>query len=111
MLLLLQGQPELDLTIKTAVPALGMPAEACQVALANLAAHGLLVLRGNPPAFRYAPTSKELGDAAELLRSAYRKDRFAIVQLMSTNAMDRVRAAALDRLGGALQLRDSKKRR
>ena len=110
VLLLLQGRSELDWTINTAAPALGLPAEACQVALANLAAHGLLALRGNPTTFRYAPASKELGDAAELLQRAYRKDRFAIVQLMTTNAMDRVRAAALDRLGGALQLRDAKKR-
>lgn len=109
VLLLLQGQPEVDWTIQAAAPVLGLPAEACQVALENLAAHGLLVLGGNPSTFRYAPASKELGDAAELLQRAHRKDRFAIVQFMTTNALDRVRAAALARLGGALQPRYSKK--
>jgi hypothetical protein len=110
VLLLLQGQPELDWTIKTAAQELGLLGEACQVALENLAARGLLALGGNPTTFRYAPASKELGDAAERLQRAYLKDRFTIVQLMTTNAMDRVRAAALDRLGGALQLRNSRKR-
>ena len=111
VLLLLQRQPELDWAVNAAAQALGLPTEACQVALENLAAHGLLVLGRNPVTFRYAPASKELAEAAEKLQRAYRKDRFAIVQLMTTNAMDRVRAAALDRLGGALQLRDSKKLR
>jgi hypothetical protein len=111
VLLLLQRQPELDWTISTAAQALGLLADPCQVALENLAAHGLLVLGGNPITFRYAPASRELGETAEQLQHAYRTDRFAIVQLMTTNAMDRVRAAALDRLGGALQLRDAKKPR
>jgi hypothetical protein len=110
VLLLLQGQAELAWTINTVAQELGSAAETCQVALENLAARGLLVLSGNSTTFRYAPASKALNDAAEQLQRAYRTDRFAIVHLMTTNAMDRIRAAALERLGGVLQLRDWKER-
>lgn len=107
-LLQLQRQPGLEWTPNAATRALGLPLEQCKTALENLAAHGLLVMGGNPVTFRYAPASKELAEATEQLQRAYDKDRFAIVQLMTTNAMARVRAAALERLGGALHLRDSK---
>jgi hypothetical protein len=111
VLLLLQGQSELDWTIITVAQALDLPTDPCRVALENLAAHGLLVLVGNRATFRYAPVNRELNVAAEQLQRAYRNDRFAIVQLMTSNALDRVRAAALDRLGGALQLRHLKVQR
>lgn len=110
-LLLLQRQPQLEWSPNAAMQALGLPLEQCEAALENLAAHGLLVLCGDPVTFRYAPASRELAEASAQLQRAYSKDRFAIVQLMTTNAMDRVRAAALERLGGALQVRDSKKLR
>lgn len=110
-LLLLQRQPSVDWTSVAAAHTLALPVDHCEVALENLAARGLVVLAGNPVAFRFAPASKELAEATEQLQHAYRNDRFAIVQLMTTNAMDRVRAAALDRLGGALQLRGSRKLR
>jgi hypothetical protein len=110
-LLLLQRQPALAWESNAAARELGLPVRQCEAALENLAARGLLALGGNPITFRYAPASNELAEATEQLQRAYRKDRFAIVQLMTTNAMDRMRAAALDRLGGALQLRDSKKQR
>jgi hypothetical protein len=58
--------------------------------------------------FSYAPANKQLAYAAEQLQRAYAHDRFAIVQLMTTNAMDRVKAAALDRLGNSLQLKKSR---
>ena len=111
VLLLLQRRPEVEWSVTTTAQALGLLADACQVALENLAGHGLLVPGGNPITFRYAPASKELGEAVEQLQRAHGKDRFAIVQLFSTNAMDRVRAAAIDRLGGALQLRGAKRPR
>lgn len=110
-LLLLQRQPALDWEANAAAQALGLPVDQCQTALESLAARGLLGRGEGPGTFRYAPASKDLAQAAEQLQRAYLKDRFAIIQLMTTNAMDRVRAAALDRLGGALRLRDSKKRR
>lgn len=110
-LLLLRRQPALGWEAGAAAQALGFPVDQCEAALENLATHGLLVRGGDPIAFRYAPASRELAEAAEQLQRAYLKDRFAIVQLMTTNAMARVRAAALDRLGGALRLRDSKKPR
>ena len=111
LLLLLQRQPELDWTVAMAAQELGLLADGCQVALENLAAHGLLVLGVNPVTFRYSPASTQLGEGAEQLERAYRKDRFVIVQLMTTNAMDRVRAAALQKLRGAPQPRGGNKLR
>jgi len=111
VLLLLHREPERDWTIDATAPALGLQAEACQAALQTLAAHGLLVLGRRPATFRYAPASQPLDEATERLQRAYTEDRFTIVQIMTTNAMNRVRAAALDRLGGAIQLRDGRKSR
>lgn len=110
VLLLLQRRPELDWTVKTAAESRGLSTDACRQALEALAARGLLAIRGSGT-FRYAPASKELAASTRELQRVYLDDRFAIIQLMTTNAMDRVRAAALGRLGDALQLRDAKKPR
>jgi DNA-binding IclR family transcriptional regulator len=110
VLLLLQRRPELDWTVNAAAELLGLSTDACQQALETLAAKGLAAIGGSFT-FRYAPASKELAASAQQLQRAYVDDRFAIIQLMTTNAMDRVRAAALGRLGEALQLRDTKKLR
>lgn len=108
-LLLLQRQPALDWDASAAAEAVGLPLEQCEAALESLAGRGLVAVGGPPPTFRYAPASRGLAEAAEQLRQTYAADRFAIVQLMTTNAMDRVRAAVRDRIGGALQLKDFKK--
>jgi hypothetical protein len=107
-LLLLQSQPHVAWLPATAAQSLGLRRDQCEAALENLAAHGLAVVMGNPATFRYSPTSKPMANAAAQLQMVYRKDRLAIVQLMTTNAMDRVRASALDKLGRSLQARDLK---
>lgn len=110
-LLLIQRQPNTHWAASAASQALGLPEDRCEAALENLAAHPLLVLIGNPLAFRYAPASKELAEAAEALQKTYRVDRFAIVQLMTDNAMDRVKTAALERLAGVIQQRNLRRLR
>lgn len=106
-LLLLQQKPDVASTIEETASALGLSTEACQLALENLAVRGLLVL--GEEKFRFAPANNDLAATVEQLQCFYREDRFAIVQLMTTNAMDRVRAAAVDRFG--LQQRVSAKSR
>jgi hypothetical protein len=107
-LLLLQREPQVARSISAVAQSLGLPVELCRVALETLAARGLLALGGDPVTFSYSPANKQLAYAAEQLQRAYSNDRFAIVQLMTTNAMDRVKKAALDRLGGSLQLKKSR---
>jgi DNA-binding IclR family transcriptional regulator len=94
-LLWLQKNPGHASTITEIASALGLSRAACLLALENLAAQGLLAL--GEEKFRYAPANEELAAAAEQLRRFNSEDRFAIVQLMTTNAMDRVRAAAVSR--------------
>jgi hypothetical protein len=108
-LLLLQRQPALDWEVNATAQTLRFEVDRCEVALENLTTNGLLARSGSPVTFRYAPASKALAEAAERLQRAYLKDPLAIVQLMTTNAMDRVKAAALARLGGVLHLRAAKK--
>jgi hypothetical protein len=105
-LLLLQQGPDVAWSIEETAGVLGLSTDACRSTLESLAAHGLLVVGG--ATFRYAPANGDLAAASVQLQRAYTSDRFAIVQLMTTNALQRVRAAALGRFG-ALQQRDDPK--
>lgn len=58
---------------------------------------------------RYAPKSKLLRQVVEELATAYVEQRLAIVQLMSANALDRVRGAAIRRLANAFRIERPKK--
>ncbi len=58
---------------------------------------------------RYAPKSEALRQVVAELAIAYVEQRLAIVRLMSANALDRVRGAALLRLADAFRIERSKK--
>jgi hypothetical protein len=58
---------------------------------------------------RYAPKSAILRQVTEELASAYVEQRLAIVQLMSANALNRVRGAAMLRLANAFRIERPKK--
>jgi hypothetical protein len=58
---------------------------------------------------RYAPKSKMLRQVVDELASAYAEQRLAIVQLMSANALARVRGAAMLRLANAFRIERPKK--
>jgi predicted ArsR family transcriptional regulator len=109
LLLLAQRQPDVYWSAATAAESLGLSTEACRMALESLAAHGLLVGHSSRAGFRYAPNSKTLATNADHLRRAYSDDRFAIVQMMTANAMVRVRGAAARNFGEALQQRGHKR--
>lgn len=53
--------------------------------------------------FQYAPKCALLDQVVEELATAYVEQRLAIVQLMSANALDRVRGAAIRNLANALR--------
>ena len=72
---------------------------------------GSLIARdssGVEAAYRYAPTPA-LEPVVERLRQAYDEQRLFIVQIMTANAMARVRSAAARRLADAFRLDRSKK--
>lgn len=60
------------------------------------------------PAFRYAP-APELQPLLTELQRAYDEERLNIVQIMSSNAVERVRSSAARRLADAFRLDRSKK--
>jgi hypothetical protein len=47
--------------------------------------------------------------AVEQLARVHRENRFAVVEIMSTNAVERLRTAAIRRLAQAFRLREPKK--
>lgn len=55
--------------------------------------------------FQYAPKSKLLRQVVDELATAYVEQRLAIVQLMSANALNRVRGAAIRGLANAFRVR------
>lgn len=59
--------------------------------------------------FQYVPKSKLLRQVVEELATAYADQRLAIVQLMSANALARVRGAAVRRLANAFRIERPKK--
>jgi hypothetical protein len=109
LLLLAQRESEVYWSATSAAESLGLSTEASRVALESLTARGLLVGNSSQTAFRYAPNSKTLATKADHLRRAYGDDRFAIVQMMTANAMLRVRGAAARNFGEALQQRGHKR--
>jgi hypothetical protein len=91
--------------------AINLPEDLVQGALETLvAANGILerTSRAGSPAFRYAPPP-ELTPLLASLQRAYDEQRLRIVQIMSSNAMERVRSSAARRLADAFRLDRSKK--
>jgi hypothetical protein len=76
-------------------------------ALNRLEAGGLVAVIGAAPAarFAYRPTSSGLDAAAGRLEREYRERPIRIIQLMSANAIDRVRTAALHTFADAFVLK------
>ena len=66
-------------------------------------------LRSGRRRFQYAPKSKLLAEVVDELATAYVEQRLAIVRLMSANALDRVRGAAIRNLANALRVQKAKK--
>jgi hypothetical protein len=90
---------------------LNVPVEPISSALESLVSTGMVeaVRRGNLTAFRYAPKTDNLREAVVELQRAYSEQPLTVMQMMSTNAMERVRTAALRRFADAFRLERSKK--
>jgi hypothetical protein len=92
--------------------AINLQDDLVQGALETLAAVDGILERtseaGEEHAFRYSPPA-ELGPVLSKLQQAYDEQRLRIVQIMSSNAMERVRSSAARRLADAFRLERGKK--
>ena len=111
-LLLLARASDRSWTQSEVAEALKATPDSLELALSNLAAvDGLLQVasQGGARRFRYAPKSKLLRQVVDELLVSYAEQRLAIVQLMSANALERVRGAAMRRLADAFRVERPKK--
>jgi hypothetical protein len=111
-LLLLVRQSDRSWSDSELAEALKVPVDAIAPALDELASvEGLLEVdtQAGQRRFQYAPRSQLLRQVVEELSIAYVEQRLAIVQLMSANALDRVRGAAMRHLANAFRIERPKK--
>src|SRR5688572_28420767 len=111
MLLLLLEGPERDFTAEGVAELLSVSPSAAKSSLEHLAAAELLVVSQEPNAtrYRYGPRRPELDKAARGLAQAYQNRRIEVMQLMSANAIERVRSGAIRLFADAFLLGRSKK--
>lgn len=92
--------------------ALNPAAGSLQEALEELSRLGRLVqvtLSSAGPLYRYAPIDESTRQLVAQLQAAYAGRRMSVVQMLSTNALERVRRAAMLRLADAFRLERGKK--
>jgi predicted transcriptional regulator len=99
-------------TVSEVAAALHMSEEMAQTALDGLLVASSVLERtaiaGQKPGYRYAPAA-ELQEVLSKLERAYDEHRLTIVQIMSSNALERVRSSAARRLADAFRLERRKK--
>lgn len=106
MLLLLRRERYEQWTGEALAARLRVRAELIDTALAGLEAGGLIeAVRGSPPRFAYRPASPGLDAAVGRLERAYAERPILVIQLMSANAIDRLRTAALHTFADAFVLK------
>jgi hypothetical protein len=111
-LLLLARNSHRSWTDSELADALKVQTDGITTALNELAAvEGLLEVDNQvvPRRFKYAPRSTLMQQVVDELAAAYADQRLAIVQLMSANALDRVRGAAMRRLADAFRIERPKR--
>lgn len=111
VLLLLRRERYEEWTVDGLATRLHVHAELVGSALEGLRAGGLVAATApaSAPRFAYRPASSELDTAAGRLDREYAERPIRIIQLMSANAIDRVRTAALHTFADAFVLKRDKK--
>jgi hypothetical protein len=105
-LLLLRRERHEQWSAEGVAARLHVRAELVATALAGLAAGGLAAATGTAPArFAYRPASSGLDAAVDRLERAYAERPILIIQLMSANAIERLRTAALHTFADAFVLK------
>ena len=107
VLLLLRRERYEEWTLEALATRLHLREELIGSALEGLKAGGLVVTtRATPaPCFAYRPASSGLDAAAGRLEREYAERPIRIIQLMSANAIERVRTAALHTFADAFVLK------
>jgi hypothetical protein len=107
VLLLLRRERHEDWTVATLAARLHIREELIASALRGLRIGGLAVATGaaSEPRFAYRPASSGIDEAAGRLEREYAERPIRIIQLMSANAIDRVRSAALHTFADAFVLK------
>lgn len=111
-LLLLVRTRDRSWTDDEVADALKVPVDGIATALEGLATVADLLrvdTRAGQRRFQYAPNRDTVSQLVEELVSAYSEQRLAIVRLMSSNALDRVRSSAARRLANAFRIERPKK--
>jgi hypothetical protein len=108
VLLLMRRERYEEWTVAGLAARLHVRAELIGSALEGLKAGGLVTATSAAPAprFAYRPTSSGLDAAAGRLEREYAERPLRIIQLMSTNAIERLRTAALHAFADAFVLKD-----
>ena len=110
-LLLLRRERHEQWTIEGLAARLRVRAELVETALASLKASGLVEATGAAPArFAYRPSDSELDAVVGQLQREYSERPILIIQLMSANAIERLRTAALHTFADAFVLNKKGKR-
>jgi predicted transcriptional regulator len=101
-----------DRTRQYTAPELGarlkIPEAAAQQALENLHERGLLG-RQQTSVYRYQPQVPELDELVTRLSQAYQHTRWAVVQTMTRNSLERLRTSAMHTFAEAFRIRPNKK--
>jgi len=113
VLLLLRRERYEEWTVTGLAVRLQVREELVGLALEGLRAAGLVAITGAAaaPRFAYRPVSSSLDAAASRLDREYAERPIKIIQLMSANAIERVRTAALHRFADAFVLKKNDKDR
>ena len=112
MLLLLRRERYEEWTGQGLAERLRVQAELIDAALAGLEASGLVQPAGTAPArYAYRPVSPGLDAAVGRLEHEYAERPILVIQLMSANAIERLRTAALHTFADAFVLKKKDKDR
>jgi hypothetical protein len=111
VLLLLRGKREHEWTVDEIVAVLRLRAGTIEAACVALGDAGLLreSIESRGRAYGYAPRDAALDDAVAALARMYAEDRLAIVKMMSANAIERIRTAAMRTFAEAFVIGKDKK--
>ncbi|MES1184675.1 MAG: hypothetical protein ABUL60_12750 [Myxococcales bacterium] len=111
-LLFLARNPDRDWSAAEVANALKAAVDIIKDALETLRARDRMVVGGSRAGvvvYRYACSDPSLEKRLDELRRAYEEERLSVVQMMTGNALDRVRRAAVLRLADAFRLETGKK--
>src|SRR5688572_11636355 len=96
LLLLMRSPPHKDWSFRELTARTQLPPDAVDEALAGLARAGCITRgRSSEGSARYAPRDGVQAAVIEDLAQQYQDNRLAIIKLMSANAIERVRTAAI----------------